>query len=312
MGANEQQSIIAEVENALESPEGLAKTRVLHEHMVRLTEGKEDLRSLTLKMRSRPGVRLYTSIGGAKKNAVLVDVRKAGMSCGSVMLTGQKSRLFEPSKAFRSQLQDAAWPVEWDHRQVGTLLRVADARGDARSPTEAAVQDAFIAAMERTSGRDKGLLAGFQPVKLAGLPFQFAVPISARKGVAIPKNSSHGHTDVLARGKGPRLFVIEVKRPGASDIAAALRQSVRYASALRHLMARYQEFYRTMGFGGETPPPITASVLVADTDGARKSISRSARHIGAGPFRLGAFFYRWSGGKIAVTHRVDDLLEREA
>src|SRR4051812_3956073 len=96
--SRDQWAIIGEVERKLETTEGRAKIDLLVDHLRRIDDSKRALKALSRKMRSRPGIRLYTSIGHSKEAGIRIDVRKDGVSCGHVRLTSAKSRPFRPSK----------------------------------------------------------------------------------------------------------------------------------------------------------------------------------------------------------------------
>lgn len=146
---------------------------------------------------------------------------------------------------------------------------------------EHAVESRIIEEMEDGERKTKfsGTFANVRPVSLAGFPFQCVLPISACKGV--PKVTD-GHIDILTRrghGKGVRLGVWELKRPGKVDVDCALKQAYIYAVTLA-LMLRDKngpDWYRIFGFKGPLPRRLELESVVAVSRDVRPKVERAAQ-----------------------------------
>jgi hypothetical protein len=116
-----------------------------------------------------------------------------------------------------------------------------------------------------TGKKFNGTFRGIQPVMLGGFPLQFPVPISANTGVPKP---TRGNLDILARrgtGKGTRISVWELKRPGTTGQAVA--QAYIYSVTLLKMLRTHQSgdiWYRDIiGFGCKVPDKLRIESVVA-------------------------------------------------
>lgn len=327
MGMSEPQSItdiVAAVQKLLQSEDGQEKVRALTRHYRRLAEDGPRARKLVQTVGRRPETPLYTSVSSVRADRIVLDVRKNGLSCGSLTIGPGKTRRFRAARHLNvgGQLPPG---LDWADRRVASFLKDANPLGTGRMKREAAIQDAFLSLIGRTKGKKaKGPLARYQPVRLAGLPFQCPLPLTANGDLKIsgrksrtaadagvpekPRRTSGaaGHTDVLAHGPDGRLVVIEVKRRGAPDAGSALTQAVRYAAVLQELIRADDSMYTLLGY--EKPRPslkIDACVLLYDTPAIRARLETAADRLGReGPFRLGAFLYKWDERTLAISQRI--------
>jgi hypothetical protein len=155
--------------------------------------------------------------------------------------------------------------------------------------------------MAKSSSKAKPpLLHWHQPVKLAKLPFQFPLPISAREAPCLSRGTAAGHADVLARARHDgalRLRVFEVKKHGAPDLDHALDQAVTYCAALEYLVQRFPATYFS-AFGFSSPRrqlPLDAVAFVPSTPNARRVLQTAADRLADGGSRFGlcAQFFQW-------------------
>jgi hypothetical protein len=308
-------SIVGNVRHVLESlAEGKRKVESLTEHFKRLRNDEVAIRSFVKRLGQRPGATFYATVGGSRKEKMVIDVRIDGESCGSVDISDAVKRYFKP-KNHTDEWHANEAKLEWSDSRVREYLDRAAPRVRRRT-REATSESAFLTQVGQTRGREaKGVLAGYRPVTLAGLPFQFPLPTSAREVTARLSAGvgSAGHADILLRGPGGRLKVVEVKKKGASDVGHALDQAIGYCASLQFLIEYDDVYYHALGYPRRrTPPRIDAGVLVHDDPAAVNSVKKAAERLGGRNrhFDLFAFFYRWeetAGSKKFVVDRLEVL-----
>jgi hypothetical protein len=293
-------TIVADVERLLETPRGRKKVEQLKGHLDRVHASHDLLREQVARLGKRSGIAFYSRVGALKSDRLQVDVRIDGMSCGEVELVpGRDERLFVPRNwkiSFGGKRRD------WKHPQVGEYLKKARSLVQGRL-REATVESALLVEMSKRRSKGKPVpLLWHQPVRLAGLPFQFPLPISARGELQLPEGNTAGHADIVARaghGGRTRLRVFEVKAWNALDIGHALEQAVAYCAALEYLLARFPAaYFSVFGFGG-VPRKVTldAVAFIPDTQAARRIARVAANRLAGGGthFGLSSQFFRWDG-----------------
>jgi hypothetical protein len=309
-------SLVAAVNQLLESPEGRRRVESITSHFGRLRRDEGLLKRQVSRLRRRPGAAFYATVGGSRSDRLRIDVRVFGEACGVLTLDATRTRFFVPKNHLKLW-QGNPHRLEWADHRVRHYLNSVAATIQAKS-REATVESAFLElARRKRGGEAKGSLAGYQPVLLAGLPFQFPLPISARSGVRLTRGSgAAGHMDVVLRGPGGRLMVIEVKKDRASDVEHALAQAVAYCAALRFLLGYSKIYYPTLGYRRTGKPPrMRATVLVHDDPRTQTSVRQAAEGLNADNhyFDLSAFFFCWeqsSNGRQLVVGSEQSLVPR--
>jgi hypothetical protein len=301
-------SIIEEVERLLATPKGQAKVKQLNGHFVRLEQSRGDLLAQRRRIRPRPGWSFYASVGNTRSTRLEIDVRMRGGSSGSVTLVpGRTQRTFKPKDTYSGCFpgQSAPWESDkvrcyLDH--VQTLIP--------QDGAEAEVESALLLELSKTSRRSgkPPLLLLHQPVKLAKLPFQFPLPISARKEPRVAGGKNAGHADVIARARTAgrlRIRLFELKQRGAADIDHALDQAVAYCAALDHLATNHPQICGpALGFGGAMRAlRLDAVAFVPDSESSRYDVHAAARRLLAGgsSFGLCGMFYTYEDGVLKIT-----------
>ena len=296
------ESIVTEVRNLL-GREGKAKVDQLLEHFRRLQECEPELRKEVKRLGKRSGVDFYARVGALHSDRLLIDVRVAGTSCGEITLVpGKDGRVFRP-KNFTDRYRGG--PADWAAPSVRKYLHTVATL--VRRQREAAVENALLIAMWKGKpvGELKPLLH-HQPVRLANMPFQFPLPITARGALRVPGRSAAGHADVIARSsRGVRVF--EVKRPRANDVGHALDQAAAYCAALRYLLdCDGKTICGALGYKKLRPKlSIEAVAFVEDKPANRTAVAIAAGRLAKNtPFGLCAQFYRWAdhaeGPRLAI------------
>lgn len=130
---------------------------------------------------------------------------------------------------------------------------------------EHVIESEFLKQMaDPTSNKFAGSMRNIQPVLLAGCPFQFPLPFSGNTGEPVRKN---GNIDILARrgsGKGTKISVWELKKPGTT--AHAIEQAYIYTVTLIKMLRSssglfwYQDI---LGFSGNIPKSLVIECVVA-------------------------------------------------
>lgn len=264
--------IVKKVDELLGGQDGIKNTDRLTGVFRRILDREIDLSVDKKKIRSRRGVAFYLAAGDVREKGIVIDARVWGRKVGEIRLGHKKKhRAFTPANVDR--LRRASQParidafaipkkLEWSDNRVRAYLEAAIQAVESEMKgrvNEAVIESAFLAelAVSRTRNTDKQqLLRRHQPVVLGGFPFQFPLPISARKVAKVSLGNAAGHSDVLARfGSGRRLRVFEVKMPGAPDAGHALEQAVTYAATLRALLKRPDDdvYYRMLGYSSPKP-----------------------------------------------------------
>ena len=257
-------SIFNTVATLLSSVEGRRQSQRLTQYLEHLTreDVKKELAHIVERARAREGTVFHSAVGDLKdfdpkrpEGRIQIDVRIRGRSCGTLTVASRGTRTFSPKPKGFAGCQVVEAGTEWAHGSVLAFLRDADARIGRSHEREAEIESALLAQMrDRRSPSKPRQLHNHQPVRLAGLPFQFPVPIRARGGVRLLKGSALGHCDIVARHGGRRVRVFEVKRPGEADSRDALSQAVAYCSALQILLDREPQVYRSaLGFSPKAP-----------------------------------------------------------
>ena len=287
--------IVSSVEDLLRQPDGQQKITTLTRHFARIVEHTREIRAQVIRVRPRPGIAFYVDVGRARPSLDM-DVRYAGQSCGRIRLRSRNDRFFFPSSKHRDLWgADTPRSLEWRDRRVRIYLDRAASRiaGEYR---EAEAESALLVELAKRDGRRKQpLLLGHQPVRIAGLPFQFPLPLRVRGSLRLAKGNAAGHVDVLARTRRG-LRVIEVKKPGVKDADHALSQAVAYAATLRYLLQLAPSrhvYFRLLGYS--TPRnslPMEAVALVHES--ARKQATEEAKRLGSenDHFGLCLMFYK--------------------
>lgn len=294
-------AIVSKVEELLAGG-GHPRAERLTDLLRRLLDQKESLNKHVRRLGRRPDVAFYLAVGAVKTKRIDVDVRIVGQSCGTIRLDSGTDRLFKP-KNHTNLWGGSPEPLEWRDPRVRKYLDDA-AKWIKQKQREATVESAFLVELGRSRSIEKQrFLWHHQPVHLGRLPFQFPLPISAHGAEpCLPKRTSAGHSDVIARRSGGRLRVFEVKKPGARDAIHALAQAVAYAATLRLLLVKWPRIYLPMlGYSPtHASPRIDAVALVDDRD--RKRARQAAEHLLSenGHFDLYVMGYTFSGGRPLV------------
>jgi hypothetical protein len=214
-------------------------------------------------------VAFYLAVGRVKTKGLKVDVRIAGRRCGEITLGGKNNRHFVP-KNYEKLWDSDSRTLPWSNAGVRRYL-LAAAQKVKQTHNEATVESAFLVELRRSRSTEKlPLLLQQQPVYLGGLPFQFPLPIrgSGTGEPRLSRKSAAGHVDVLARRRGDRLRVFEIKVRRAPETIHALAQSIIYAAALRRLLRDSPKVYLPML--GYSPrhrhPRFEAIALIDDHD----------------------------------------------
>jgi hypothetical protein len=191
-------------------------------------------------------LRVYLST--TKIRAGIFSVRFWGQEVGELVREGDKILLRIAKKTPQKNKRFGLDPDEWAYREkeavswewCGQKARrfrkyfQEYERDKAKVYTEHFVESELIREMSRnTRMKFGGRLKYIQPVRVAGFPLQIPVPISACTGK--PKYSPKGNIDILARRRGGRLGVWELKKPNV-DLSTVLQQAYIYSVVLLKML----------------------------------------------------------------------------
>jgi hypothetical protein len=302
--------IVAKVGELLDGEDGTKSTERLTKVLRRIRDRKIDLSVDKKKIRSRKAVAFYLAAGDVSEEGIVIDARIWGRKVGDIRLGKKKHRTFTPANfddewaaatAFRSDSGTPPRTLEWRDASVRKYLESATTtieKNRKMAVNEAIIESAFLAELRvsKKVAKQKHLLH-HQPVRLGGFPFQFPLPISARKEAAVARGNAAGHSDVLARRSGRRLRVFEVKKPGATDADHALEQAVTYAATLQRLLEDSPDiYYGMLGYSTAHPPLRLEAVAVVD-EGSLDKVKKAAPALSSDNsfFDLFVMLYRFGG-----------------
>jgi hypothetical protein len=232
--------VIAEVEAELSTPAGRSRVDALDALAELLLARRQDFGAARRRVHARSGTAFSVNTTQGTRGDVVLSLKVAGVECAQVHLPEHRSALLRASgSGFKRQIEAAPGLVEgvpWRSEQAAQYVSSCTSANTFRD-REACVQELVVRAMGTTGLKSCRALRNHRPVRFAGIPIQFPVPVAprARSGQA---GRAKGHLDILARRGAGALHVFELKRPGARDSAKALDQALIYAAALDHLMAR--------------------------------------------------------------------------
>lgn len=287
----------------------------------RMLDAQDEVRAFLRTIRRRRDMMFYVNTSSIEKRSLRLSVRIHGVECGEVRLSGSSARPFKPTNhegPFAACWDgDGSEALPWADPAVRRYLEKAavTAQDGALASRESAVQAALIRSMKENgeAWRNQALVK-YPAGRGVGVPYQFPIPITAREGVASVGGSHSGHADLLTRkgrGRHTRLRVLEIKGPGAGDVAQSLVQAVAHAAALQLLLARGDWYPELLGFPNYIPS-LEATAVVADSARARKQLEASLESLGraASSFpklRLSALFYTWepsASGRVEIVHEL--------
>lgn len=130
------------------------------------------------------------------------------------------------------------------------------------------IESALLTEFLKTKSEEK-LLCGIQPVTFAGFRFPMPTAITASKTIQLGGNKGRngGGIDILARTKGKKITVFELKDENKEDedISKVLEQATAYAIFLINLLRSNcgKKWYKIMGFNGDVPKSLTIRVCGA-------------------------------------------------
>lgn len=130
------------------------------------------------------------------------------------------------------------------------------------------IESLLLTEFLKTKSDDK-LLCGIQPVTFASFRFPMPTAITASKSILLggKKGSCGGGIDILARTKGNKITVIELKDENKDNepVDKVLEQATAYATFIVHLLrsASGEKWYKIFGFNGKLPQKLTIRVCLA-------------------------------------------------
>src|SRR2546421_1216898 len=89
-------SLVAAVNQLLESPEGRRHVKSITSHFKRLRSDEPALRRQVSRLGRRSGVAFYATVGGSRSDRLRIDVRVFGEACGVLTLDATPTRFFVP------------------------------------------------------------------------------------------------------------------------------------------------------------------------------------------------------------------------
>ncbi|MEW6078312.1 MAG: hypothetical protein AB1724_10900 [Thermodesulfobacteriota bacterium] len=214
-------------------------------------------------------LKVYTSVTKLKKATPSFSVRLLGQEVAEIrVLKHGAVKLYitekpinhvaSNKKYFGLTFNKDDFPVDWDSKEAKDFRNTFKflQKKTTHSP-EHQIETKIIEAMKNPP--TKRGMPGIQPVLIVGCPLQVPLPVKACNGKPEPSNRG-GNIDILARrgrGRGTRLSVWELKKPGLSTQALikAIKQNLIYASSLVMMLrsSSGNAWYNLFEFGGSVP-----------------------------------------------------------
>jgi len=240
----------------------------------KLKDYEDTVRESAKKFHEWHPLHVYLSVTRAMNASISFSLRYQGQEVASLSVNGDDVHLVISSKTAENNKKyfgiiNKPGEFLWRGKDAAEFRKQFKnpnrLNGKGRVP-EHRVESEFLKQMaDDTSGKFAGTLKNIQPVLWAGCPFQFPLPISGNTGVPKP---GKGNIDILARrgtGKGTRISIWELKKPGTS--AHAIEQAYIYSVTLIKMLRSktWGDFWynNVIGFKGKVPDKLSIESVVA-------------------------------------------------
>lgn len=168
------------------------------------------------------------------------------------------------------KLDNVSWRYDNSAKKFRKYFKERESKRDNtnKGNEEHRIESLLLTDFLKTKSDDK-LLCGIQPVTFASYRFPMTTAITASKTIQLgaKDGSCGGGIDILARTKGKKITVIELKDENNDNepVDKVLEQATAYATFLIHLLRSKsgQKWYEIFGFKGELPKKITVRVCSA-------------------------------------------------
>lgn len=242
---------------------------------------------------------VYYTIGRAKSNSPLFDLRYLGQSVGSICCKKQGVFLHISKDQYANNSNPSyfvgypdickAGEYDWKKDNVAKAFRsYFQSEPEKKKHPEHRYENLLLNEFNKKSSKDKSL-SGIRPItigKKTDLFFQMPTPLTASKDV-VKFSKGHGGIDILARRNGI-LTVIELKDEYQNP-DEVICQAIAYATFIVELCntkAR-SDFWKLCGFGNDSQKLINvACMLPASVEKAEPSFAKEIVEVPHSDIRL--------------------------
>lgn len=188
---------------------------------------------------------VYSTIGNAKDNKPMFDLRYQGQSVGSIVVSGNDVMLVISEEQHKNNSNPKyfnGYPKElspgtfsWRGKEAKIFRKFFQNKPEKKHHPEHRLENLLLKEFSKASRAEKSL-AGIQPVTLGGdIFFQLPTPLTA-SGSDIHYSNGHGGIDILARRK-KHLVVFELKDEykATENPDKVISQAIAYAAFIAEL-----------------------------------------------------------------------------
>ena len=245
-----------------------------------ILENEKKQIDLKKKFYKRKPFTYYETISKINKNKMNVSVRYLGQEVAEITVESDGEVTISTDKYndrnknnfnCNIKLDNVSWNKSEEAKKFRKFFieREALRNNKNKNNEEHRIESSLLTEFLKENSEDK-LLCGIQPVTFVG--FRFPMPIAITASGKEPElggkeGSSGGNIDILARTKGRKITVIELKDENKpqEDINKVLEQATAYAIFILKLLRSNsgEKWYKIFGFTGNIPKKIKIRVCSA-------------------------------------------------
>lgn len=244
-----------------------------------ILENEKEQAKLRKKFYKRKPFTYYETISRINKNEMNISVRYLGQEVAEIAVKNDEDVTISTKKYNKSNKNNFDCNIEldnvsWNKSEKAKKFRKFFMEREAlrnnkdKNNEEHRIESALLTEFLKESSKDK-LLCGIQPVTFVGFRLPMPTAITASKNIELGgKNGAcGGNIDILARTKGKKITVIELKDENKpqENIDKVLEQATAYAIFILNLLHSNsgEKWYKIFGFNGSIPKKITIRVCLA-------------------------------------------------
>lgn len=215
------------------------------QYMSQTVANRDKIKERRKKFHKWANLSVYSTIGNAKDNKPVFDLRYQGQSVGSIVIRGNDVRLVISEKQHKNSSNPkyfngypkelSAGDFSWHDKEAKLFRKFFQNKPEKKHHPEHRLENLLLKEFSKASRAEKSL-AGIQPVTLGGdIFFQLPTPLTA-SGSDIQYSNGHGGIDILARRK-KHLVVFELKDEykATENPNKVISQAIAYATFIAEL-----------------------------------------------------------------------------
>ena len=282
-----------------------------------ILENEKEQANLRKKFYKRKPFTYYETISRINKNKMNISVRYLGQEVAEITVSNDGMVTISTKKYNSSNKENFECPIELDNESWNKsekarnfrkyfIDREAIRNNNNKNNEEHRIESALLTEFLKESSKDK-LLCGIQPVTFVSFRFSMPTAITASKDIKPggKEGACGGNIDILARTKGRKITVIELKDENKpqENIDKVLEQATAYAVFILKLLHSKsgEKWYKIFGFSGSIPKKITIRVCLAmpvKKDGTYEKFETFSLHYGEDKLEYNWIYFKESDKKI--------------